>query len=55
MAFAPQDNYTLPLPKSVGKKVGVRGYLLRYADCSPLTLILSLQGEKRFSAELGAK
>jgi hypothetical protein len=32
--------------------VGVWGSLLRYANCSPLTLILSPQGERRFSAEL---
>ncbi len=52
MAFAPQDNYNLPLPQWLGERVGVRGNLLPYSNCSPLTLILSPQGERRFFVEL---
>jgi len=37
-----------PLPQSLGERVGVRGYMLRAIFRSPLTFILSPQGERRF-------
>jgi hypothetical protein len=42
MPLAPQDNYILPLPQSVGERVGVRGYLLRYAHWGVSASVCSL-------------
>jgi hypothetical protein len=55
MVFESQDNRNLPLRQSLGERVGVRGYLLPYFDCAPLTFVLSPQGERRFFDELSGQ
>jgi hypothetical protein len=36
-------------------RLGVRGYMLSTIICSPLTLILSPQGERRFFTDLNTQ